>query len=105
MNKKRRWTEEEDVILKECYINRDLECERSCNEAFERLERRSKAAIRSRAHMLGYTDKNGRNRDMHGEWGLFNRIRNMLREVKGLPPVPFSENPFEDGKVGCENEV
>lgn len=100
----RRWTEEEDRVLEECIRISDENCDMAYSEAIKRLDR-SMAAIRSRAYVLGLSKRHKSGRNLYEEWILFNKIRNMLREVKGMPPVSYSENPFEDGKVRYENEI
>lgn len=88
----RKWTEEEDRILEECFEMFD----RPVDEAVRRLDR-SRQAIRNRVYNLGLTgmyrgeDKTFPNAE---HWDLCNKVLNKAKELYGKPVTDPKENPY-----------
>lgn len=92
--KGRKWTEEEDKILEECYMFH----EKPVDEAVRRLDR-SRQAIRNRVYNLGLTgmyrgDKEDKTFPDVERWSLWNKILNLTKGWAGVPQKPASENPY-----------
>ena len=90
--KYRKWTEEEDRILEECYMLYD----RPVDEAVRKLDR-SRQAIRNRVYNLGLTGmyrKEDKSFPNDERWRLWNEILNAARRIKGVPLVAANKNPY-----------
>ena len=92
--KGRKWTEEEDRILKKCCMLYD----RPIDEAVRRLDR-SRQAIRNRAYNLGLTETHKQSKEDKTfpdaeRWDLWNKVLNKAKELCGKPVTDPRENPY-----------
>lgn len=88
------WTKSEERKLEEIFMCSDY----PVDDAVKELDR-SRSAIRGKAYQMGLTgmykkDKEDKKFTDAERWGMWNKIINKAKELRGMPTTPASENPY-----------